>query len=510
MKKVFLDSAAVEKNAKARYSIPEFLMMENAAGALEKAVLSYFEKLSTENPSSSGLEKTVFIACGKGNNGADGLALARFLKGKCRVFVYCPVPPATMEGKAQFEMAEKLGISFNNTFDNQKVFVDCVFGTGFHGEIAEEWKVLFNAAEKSSAWKIACDVPSGISKTGLVSEGAFKANETVTMGSMKLALLSDAAKDFTGKITVANLGISEADFTACGDDNLFLSEEKDFKLPWRNTENTHKGKYGHVSCVSGEKAGAAVLSATAALESGAGLSSVIETPFSNISNFKVDPSLMITKTFPSGSLAFTLGNGLGNPDENESIKSFLQDFEKYLSELCSENKNTAIVLDADIFYWSKFPSFLKRISSLKNCRIVLTPHPKELAWLSKSLALFKEPLTPASALENRLETGKNFLSLFPECALVMKGANTFIAVNNRIIISNGGGACLSKAGSGDVLTGIIGGLLAQNYTLEDACVTGCALLGIAAESFGKDRFDLTALKLCKEIQKVAENAKGGN
>lgn len=501
MKKVFLDSAAVEKNAKERYSIPEFLMMENAAHGLEAAVLNHFVNLSSK--------KSVFIACGKGNNGADGLALARFLQNKCSVSVYCPVPPKTLEGEAQYEMAKKLGIQFDSAFENQDIFVDCVFGTGFHGEITEEWKTLFNKAQNSPSWKIACDVPSGISKNGTVSEGAFKANETVTMGSMKLALLSDMAKDYTGKITVKDLGISEEDFCSCGDDKIYLSEDQDIVLPWRKNENTHKGKYGHVSCICGEKAGAAVLSATAALESGTGLSSVIETSFSNISQFKVDPSLMITKDYPSGSLCFTLGNGLGNADKNHNIKDFVNKFENHITKLCNENKHCSVVLDADIFYWSEFPLFLKRLSALKNCRIVLTPHPKELAFLSGSLGLSNEEQSPAKALENRVEIGKSFLQQFPDCALVMKGANTFIAVNNKIVISSRGGSCLSKAGSGDVLTGIIGGLLAQNYKLEEACVSGCGLLGIAAESFGKERFDLTALKLCKEIEQVANLEKGG-
>lgn len=507
MKKVFLDSNAVEKKVKAYYSIPEFLMMENAAHGLENAVLNhlgnfYSESTDFNSRTTSFSDKSVFIACGKGNNGADGLALARFLKNKCQVYVYCPEIPKTEEGKFQYEMAKKLGISFNSIFNNQDVFVDCVFGTGFHGEISEDWKVLFNAAKASASWKIACDIPSGISKTGIVSEGTFKANETVTMGAMKLALLSDSAKDFTGRITVADLGISQKDFCELGNDSIFLAEDDDIKLPWRHGENTHKGKFGHISCISGEKAGASILSATAALESGAGLSSIIETSFSNIIQFKLDPSLMITKDFPKASLAFTLGNGLGNADTSSKIKSFLNYFENYLVGLLEQNKNCSLIFDADIFYWSGFPSFFKRISSFSNCKIILTPHPKELAYLCESLELFGEKLNPASALENRVEIGKNFLSLFPNCGLVMKGANTFIAVNERIIILNGGGACLSKAGSGDVLTGILASLLAQNYSLEDACISGCALLGMAAENFGKDRFDLTALKLCSEIRKT--------
>ena len=139
MHPIFENPSALEQMAKEKYSIPPFLMMENAASALAMLI----KKLSSEEKSD------VFIFCGKGNNGADGLALARLLQSTKNVIVYCPQVPVTSEGLVQYNMAEKLNISIRSSFEsfyedfnknskNNCISVDCIYGTGFHGELKKE------------------------------------------------------------------------------------------------------------------------------------------------------------------------------------------------------------------------------------------------------------------------------------------------------------------------------------------------------------------------------------
>ena len=206
MQKVFQNPSEIEKLAKEKYAVPQFLMMENAARALSDFILDF----SPEQ---------VLILCGKGNNGGDGYAVARLLQDKCDVTILKIEEPKAEEAKAQHEMCKRLGIKIidyphwlsswslseveGHDVSKPQLILDCIYGTGFHGELPENVKTILDQANKSKAIKIACDIPSGL---------YFKADYTITMGCQKLALYSDKAKAVCGKIIVADLGISHEKF----------------------------------------------------------------------------------------------------------------------------------------------------------------------------------------------------------------------------------------------------------------------------------------------------------
>ena len=209
MKAVYFDSQIPEKIAKEKFCFPEGIMMENAASSLENAITDFFKEL----------KPCVLIVCGSGNNGGDGIALARRIFGKFEVYVFCVKNPKTPESLVQLKMAKNLNVpfltedEFNSKLNEKKVniIVDCLFGTGFSGVPDEKSSEILLKLNSYDCLKIACDIPSGINKSGLVYKNSknealvFNADYTVTMGALKTALFSDAAKDFCGKIICAEL-----------------------------------------------------------------------------------------------------------------------------------------------------------------------------------------------------------------------------------------------------------------------------------------------------------------
>lgn len=478
---VFENPADAEIKVKQKFSFPPFIMMENAARSFAQEILKEW------NSGNKNYEKVIFL-CGKGNNGADGLAAARMLYGKLPVSIFCPDFPKTEEGLVQTKMCQALNITFLSqkqllksiSEKSPKIIADCIFGTGFHGEIPEIWKTILDSANISDSFRIACDISSGL---------YFCAHKTVTMGTLKTLLFSDKAKEVSGEITVSELGISSTIFEAASkkDSNIFLLEEKDIKLPLRNKENTHKGTYGHSIIFAGEKSGAAIMSAEAAMKFGSGLTSLLEFNFSNLKQFKISPELMICSKIPKTAKALQIGSGLGN-SENPEIQKAINDFQSwFLNE-----KNPAAVIDADMFSYKELTKLLDSLKKVKDGRIVLTPHAKELSNLTGISS-------PAVALENRIQIGRDFTKKYPNVTLVMKGANTYIAEKGKIFIYNGGSPSLAKGGSGDVLAGMITALLAQGYTGLEAAITAVFHHGNCAKKTGTKNYNLTPKKLINLI-----------
>lgn len=488
MKPVFENPSKLEKIVKENFLFPSFIMMENAASCLACEILKTWK---------SDLYNSVIFICGKGNNGADGFACARMLFSKIPVHIFCPTFPTTEEGKIQVEMAKRIGIpllSKKNLFtklSEPNIIVDCLYGTGFHGELSTEEKQIFSRCNDSRSFRIACDISSGF---------LFSAHKTITMGSLKSVLFSDKAKEVSGKIIVAELGISNSVFTSQQNTSCFLLESNDITLPYRKSINTHKGKYGHTAVISGEKAGASILAAQTALHFGTGFASLIETPLSDFKRFKISPDLMISNAIPTNTSSILIGSGLGKIIDSDFFDILLQTITEWFKTV----QNPSCVIDADLFSCKKLIPFLKTLNSIKNARIILTPHAKELQNLvgllnQDSENSFPEISSPAQALENRILIGKQFTHKFRNITLIMKGANTFIADKGNIYIFNDGSQALAKAGSGDVLAGMAAALLSQGYSGKDAAITAVFRHGTAGAESGKTAYNLTPQKLISLI-----------
>ena len=480
MEKVFDNPAGLEKLVKQKFDFPDFVMMENAALAMKKLIPS---------------PAACLILCGKGNNGGDGYALARLLGNTCQTFLYKLEEPTAPEAKKQYEICKKLKCTFltdkkvlellNKPLD-KLVIVDCLFGTGFRGELPARAATIIEAANKACATRIACDISSGL---------AFNADYTVTMGEQKLALFSDKAKQVSGKIIVADLGFDRDVFESQSKPAAFLISESDMRLPYRENKAAHKGTYGHTAVFAGEKSGAAIICATAAINFGSGLTTLVKTAASNLGQFKISPELMISDKLPAKTTCAVLGPGVQDFSET-TIANLTGWFNS------DKTHSPSVVFDAGAFDNPHFPELLKAFDNRPDARIVLTPHLLELVRLCKSLKLKPEPAVEelANNPELKIKIDQKINKLFPNTVLVIKSANTFIAADGKTYIVTDGCPSLAKGGSGDVLAGMVASLLAQGYSAKDAAITACEAHALSAKKIGAKSFDLTPLRLAGQAR----------
>ena len=436
MRNLYIETATLDTRAVTQFGLTEALMMEHAAMSMERIIRERFA------PNSS-----VLIVCGHGNNGADGRILARLLEGDYRV-------------STQYDIHQ-----------NYDVIVDALFGSGLNRPLDSLVQELLESLNRANGFKIACDVPTGLYADGTLDPHTFKAIITVTMGALKRSMFSDAAKEIVGEIVVANLGVSRGRYETPS--NWQLLEPTDLQLPHRKLSSTHKGTYGHLSVICGEKSGAAVIAASAALRFGTGLVTLLSNE-----NLTVPYELMQSHSLPTTTTAIALGMGLGTEFCDDELSHLL-------------HNTLPLVLDADIFYHTMFSSLLKRNE------IVLTPHPKEFTQILRLAGI--ADIDVAALQNNRFEYVERFCAAFPNAVLVLKGANVIIGHHDRFFINPHGTVALAKGGSGDVLSGLIGALLAQGYTPLHAAIQGSLAHTLAACKSPKNNYALTPFDLIESI-----------
>ncbi|GAA7502138.1 NAD(P)H-hydrate dehydratase [Helicobacter pylori] len=464
MLSVYEKGNALDKRALEEWLLSEDVLMENAAMALERAVLQ-----------NASLGAKVIILCGSGDNGGDGYALARRLMGRFKTLVFEMKLAKSPMCQLQKERAKKVGVVIKTWEEKNEdlecdVLVDCVVGSAFKGEL--EPFLDFESLSQKARFKIACDIPSGIDSKGRVDKRAFKADMTISMGAIKSCLLSDKAKDYIGELKVGHLGVFNQIYEIPTD--TFLLEKSDLKLPLRDRKNAHKGDYGHAHVLLGKHSGAGLLSALSALSFGSGVVSV-QALECEITSSNKPLELVFCENFPKKLSAFALGMGLEN---------IPKDFKKWLGL-------APCVLDAGVFYHKEALQALEK-------EVVLTPHPKEFLSLLKSVGI---NISMLELLDNKLEIARDFSQKYPKVVLLLKGANTLIAHQGRVFINNLGSVALAKAGSGDVLAGLIVSLLSQNYTPLDAAINASLAHALAGLEF-KNHYALTPLDLIEKIKRL--------
>ncbi|GAA8907948.1 NAD(P)H-hydrate dehydratase [Helicobacter pylori] len=455
---------ALDKRAIEELFLSEDILMENAAMALERAVLQ-----------NASLGAKVIILCGSGDNGGDGYALARRLMGRFKTLVFEMKLAKSPMCQLQKERAKKVGVVIKAWEEKNEdlecdVLIDCVVGSAFKGGL--EPFLDFESLSQKARFKIACDIPSGIDSKGRVDKRAFKADMTISMGAIKSCLLSDRAKDYVGELKVGHLGVFNQIYEIPTD--TFLLEKSDLKLPLRDRKNAHKGDYGHAHVLLGKHSGAGLLSALSALSFGSGVVSVQALECEITSNNK-PLELVFCENFPNFLSAFALGMGLEN---------IPKDFNKWLGL-------APCVLDAGVFYHKEVLQALEK-------EVILTPHPKEFLSLLKLVGI---NISMLELLDNKLEIVRDFSQKYPKVVLLLKGANTLIAHQGQVFINTLGSVALAKAGSGDVLAGLIVSLLSQNYTPLDAAINASLAHALAGLEF-KNNYALTPLDLIEKIKRL--------
>ncbi|AKF24191.1 carbohydrate kinase [Sulfurovum lithotrophicum] len=447
MQKVFKSCYELDRRCYERYGLTEDILMEHAAGGMAAYIQEHFEAGSS-----------VLIVSGVGNNGVDGIVLARQLHGSYDIRLAVPFGVKSEMAKLQLQRAQAAGVYLTEEMQDADVIVDAVFGAGLSREIDEKTQFIVHRLNSFRGHRIACDIPTGLGEEGRLMPMAFKADVTVTMGAYKEALYLDEGKDYVGKIIRVDLGVSTVQYEtgSC----TFLLEESDLKLPSRRVETAHKGTFGHAAVFCGEKEGAGIIAGTAASRFGAGLTTLVVHE-----KISPPPYLMHSTVVPGTASAIAVGMGLGEHFEQEFLQQYLID------------SHLPVVLDADSFHHSEILLILKQ----KERDIVVTPHPKEFSAMWEHLT--GECLSVEEIQKNRFETVRRFNACYPHVTLLLKGANMLIMQEERLYINPMGNAKLSKGGSGDVLSGLIVSLLAQGYPGVEAAIQASLALVLSAGKY---------------------------
>ena len=460
MQKLYDEVGSLDRRCYEVFGLSEDLLMEHAADGMADFIRSRFVRGSK-----------IVVVCGSGNNGADGIALARLLIGDYDIHTFFVKDPKAPMAQLQQKRAHAIGVKKTIELNECDVLVDAVFGTGFKGDLDYEEKAVLQTMNNMDAFKIACDVPSGLKHTGECDENIFVADVSLTMGALKKSMFSDVAKEFVGEIFVLDLGVPRNRYEIQSPWNLLDLE--DLQLPLRNKKDSHKGTYGHLAVISGQKIGASTLSAKAALRFGAGLVTLI-----GAKDLKRPHTIMHSYELPDNTTAIAVGMGLGNALTTKQLEEFLAN-------------DIAVVADADVFHMKIIEKLLLRKD------IVLTPHPKEFVALLKQTKL--ADISVAQLQESRFTYVELFCKAYPHVVLLLKGANVLVGQNEAFYVNPHGTPALAKGGSGDVLSGLIGALLAQGYTPLDAAIhASLAHVKLALAYKGND-FSLTPDDLIDEI-----------
>lgn len=413
----------------------------------------------------------VVVVCGKGNNGGDGLVCARYLYlSGANVKVYIPSGELSNLSKLQLERLKSLceisTYSDKIFYDIVKadIVIDAVFGVGFSGKLRGDYREVISAINEGK-FIISIDVPSGVSGNGNVEDICVKADLTVCMGALKEAVLLFPGRIFAGEVVVVDLGVPFPEGIGS-----FLIEESDIRefMP-KPLGNEHKGKFGRLVVFAGSKKypGALNLTLLGALRGGAGLIYAL-----NLENL----TILYPEVIPVNSLnfhfkpsAFAIGPGISG-DENMLKTAY---------KLISEYPNIPAVLDADgLNLIKEFPQVLYKED------LIITPHPGEFSKLFGG--------KPDEIDKDRIKIAKEFSQKYG-CVLVLKGNPTVVGHKGKVYINPTGNTSLAKGGSGDILTGLMGSLLAQGLKPLEAALSGVYIHGKAADLVGNRSYRLTEI-----------------
>lgn len=448
-------------------------MMENAGAACAKAIYKIFDCA----------DKKITVVCGKGKNGGDGFVAARILKEKgCKasVVLACGSPVATdaltMFGKLQdvsvylFEQEQA-----KKEIADADIIIDAVFGFGFKGEPDEKTGEVFRLINESDALVASIDIPSGAEcDSAKVCSSCVRADMTIAISCRKPAHVLKPACEYCGKIKVADIGLD----TSVVNEEFSTLPTKAYKFLPKRDSVSHKGDYGKVLSICGSMKypGAAVLASTGAVKIGAGLvyAAFPEKAYPAIASKLTEPIMLSLPCCEDGFLArgaintlteeaekadcTLIGCGLGQTLGTASV------FEEVLS--ACKNK---VVIDADGI--NLLGTNINMLEAVKG-RAVITPHPGEMARMLG--------LTSQQVNDNRLVLAAAFARKY-SVTVVLKGANTVVSDGSRIYVNRTGNPGMARGGSGDLLAGMVAGLLAQGFEPFEAAVAAVHIHGKAGD-----------------------------
>ena len=474
-----------------KLGVPSLELMEHAAQACVQVLED--EKVDLSH---------VCVVCGSGNNGGDGFAIARILQNnRYSVETFCVGNPEhyTEETQEQMHRLQECGGKITYGMpqeDSYSVVIDAVFGVGLSRKVEGRYRKVIEQMNRMRGTKFAVDIPSGLSATtGCILGCAFKADYTVTFQLKKIGLELSQGRTMAGRVIVPDIGISTD--SICEDQEIVRTAGKDIyrkMLPDR-PEDSNKGTYGRLLVIAGSKgmAGAAYLNAHAAYMIGAGLVRI----YTSSDNREILQTLLpeaIVTTYEEYNKeellslltwadSVCIGSGLGMSRLSEKI---LKTVIEYVKVPC--------LIDADgLNLLAENKNYLNQMAER---RFVITPHMKEMSRLTG---------TPVEELKaDRIQILKDFISRY-RITCVLKDSRTLIASEEKGIRMNlTGNSAMAKAGSGDVLAGVISGWMVQGKEAEDAAELGTYIHGLSGDlaKFEKGVYSVMARDLIEYISKA--------
>jgi len=502
-----LDQRAIE-----HYGIPGIVLMENAGRGSAEFLLQRYPQLR---------RSVVAIVTGKGNNGGDGFVIARHLANQgVSVKVYLLADPKVLRGEAEtnYQILQRMKadiLSIPSHTEYQKVkrdlekvdlLIDGIFGTGLDSEVRGYYREVIDHLNTLQKPIAAIDIPSGLdANTGKALGTAIRATLTLTFGLPKVGLLIPPGTEYVGELRLIDIGIPRKLIEGEKIQTHLLEEEeirKTLRVPRR--QDSHKGDYGHLLVLAGSvgKTGAAAMACEAALRMGAGLVT-LGIPRSLNSIMEIKLTEVMTEPLPEtgkqtlslrafnsilrlceGKKAVVIGPGIGTFKETQTLVLKLV-----------KTLGLPVVLDADGL--TALATGLHSLAPMKR-PLILTPHPGEMGRLAG--------VTTKQVLENRIGLSRDF-ALSHRVYLILKGFRTLIASpQGEIFINPTGNPGMASGGTGDVLTGMIGGLVCQGIDPLVAVQTAVYLHGLAGDRvvLQKGERSLAATDLIAQIPAVLQ------
>ena len=484
----------IDQNTIEGIGIPGIVLMETAGSAIVRAIEQHYPTT-----------QRIGILVGKGNNGGDGLVIARQLAHTghdVHIFLVSPADSFTAEADINLQIVKNLGLRIEEIVSDAKrgsewgsalnhiasceLLVDAIFGTGLRGAVRDPIAPVIDTLNTLSTPTLSIDLPSGLdADTGTPLGTCVQAERTLTIGLPKRGLLMHPGAELAGKLEVVDIGFPKQ-----------VIDAQDIKVHWttaaaasewvpQRPPASHKGSYGRVLVVAGSTGmtGAAALASEAALRAGAGLVTLATPKHLNPILEGLLPEVM-TLPLPetdTGSLSVSATSAI--LEFAETAKSVLAigpgisqhpDTVALVHQLVRENRaqglNLRLVVDADgLNALAQIPE----IMSFLDREIVLTPHPGEMARLTN---------TPVPTLEaDRIRTAQTYANEHG-VVLVFKGAPTVTSdANGNVWINSTGNPGMGTGGMGDVLTGVIAGLMAQGLSTEKAATLAVYIHGLAGD-----------------------------
>ena len=470
--------------------IPGATLMETAGVGAAEYIIDYASSLYPKHV------KRFIILAGKGNNGGDGYVVAKFLQEnyQTEVVIYSVCSSDELTGDAEFHadlIKNSIDIIVGEVpvFKKGDIIIDALLGTGTQGALRPPYDAWIAAVNASGMPVIALDIPSGMNgDDGSVTTDAVTADITVTMGLPKRGMLFGKGPELCGEVKCVDIGIP-AQYTAETESDIDMIFDRDISCLHRRPANSYKNKNGNLLVIGGSRdyPGAPFLTAKAAMRSGAGLVTVA-VPQSAAISIPEMHSLIIRRVQDAGTGTFS-------EDSADELNELISNADAIVigpgittANEVIEMLDAVIDIDKSVVWDADALNILSSNQSLivRESETVFTPHTGEMQRLLRGFnltsALTQDRISQAVALTEK--TG---------AVTVLKGNNSIIASSGKpVAVNSSGSPSLATAGSGDVLTGIIGALIAQGIEAFDAAKFAVFIHGLAGEQTSLGIRGLTA------------------